>query len=77
MKVNTRSGFYAGKTNNCHLEASHTHSHDSVTANIEIMTRMSESLNGFTNVLNGTGRRRKQTCPGKSSLAFDKENSAN
>ena len=48
-----------------------------LTANIETMTRMSESLNGFTNVLNGTGRRRKQTCPGKSSLAFDKENSAN
>ena len=47
MKVNTRSGEYAGKTNNCHLEASHTH-----TANIEFetMTRMSESLNGFTNV---------------------------
>ena len=38
---------------------------------------MSESLNGFTNVLNGTGQRRKQTCPGKSSLAIDKENSAN
>ena len=26
MKVNTRSGEYAGKTNNCHLEASHTQS---------------------------------------------------
>ena len=25
MKVNTKSGEYAGKTNNCHLEASHTH----------------------------------------------------
>ena len=73
MKVNTRSGEYAGKTNNCHLEASQSHS----LSLVETMTRMSESLNGFTNVLNGTGRRRKQTCPGKSSLAFDKENSAN
>ena len=74
MKVNTRSGEHAGKTNNCHLEASQSHSQQTL---IETMTRMSESLNGFTNVLNGTGRRRKQTCPGKSSLAFDKENSAN
>ena len=42
MKVNTRSGEYAGKTNNCHLEASHTHT---VTANIDWLKQWLEWVN--------------------------------